>query len=279
MKRGEAGGEHKSKVARPKVKREQQALTIPTSAQIKAAVDDLGLEEGPAAVLDFVIKDALADLWSYQGWRKRKLGQDEWIAEPIEEIHRLLTKLVSFLETNPGVLKEILPAPAGEKLGALFSFTGIGRALDRDAFPDDGNLLASYLEREAQQFDVASVEKFYTWTRENIGLIQGDRLFLYALRVVLEPLEGWVEAKAANKGGRPAYVERRHLIQRLATAAPMILGSEPPTSVGSRFVELCERVLPLCGFAEEGIDKAVVSVLSAMRSKARSSSDSGNSTQ
>jgi hypothetical protein len=34
-------------------------------------------------------------------------------------------------------------------------------------------------------------------------------------------------------------------------------------------VELCERVLPLCGFSKDGIDKAVVSVLSAMGSKAR----------
>ena len=47
------------------------------------------------------------------------------------------------------------------------------------------------------------------------------------------------------------------------------LGSEPPISVGSPFVALCERVLPPCGFAEDGIDKAVTSVLSALKSKAR----------
>jgi hypothetical protein len=59
------------------------------------------------------------------------------------------------------------------------------------------------------------------------------------------------------------------LIERLAKAAPKIFGSEPPISLGSPFVELCERVLPLCGFAEDGIDKAVMSVLSSFKSTER----------
>jgi hypothetical protein len=191
MKRSDTNGGAKSKGARPTKKQKLQTLTVPTDSQFIELVDDFGLENGPAAVLDFVIRDALADLRSYQGWRRRKTAHDKRIADPIEEIYKLLSKLVSFLETNPGVLKEILPAPTGEKLGELFSFTGIGRALDRDAFPDDGDLLSSYLAREAQPLAVASVEKFYAWTREDYGLIQSDRLFLYVLRVVLEPLEGW----------------------------------------------------------------------------------------
>ena len=92
-------------------------------------------------------------------------------------------------------------------------------------------------------------------------------MFLYALRVVHEPLEGWVAAKAANKGGRPAKAERRYMIERLAKAAPHILGSDPPISICGPFVGLCERVLPLCGFAEDGIDKAVVSVLTMRRAR------------
>ena len=77
----------------------------------------------------------------------------------------------------------------------------------------------------------------------------------------IEPLEGWFAAKAANKGGRPANARRRlYDLNALRKLRPSILGSEPPISVGSPFVELCERVLPLCGFAEDGIDKAVVSV-------------------
>jgi hypothetical protein len=271
MKRPDTKGGAELKGTRSPKKRELQTLRVPTDAEIMAVVDDFGLTDRAAAVLDFVIRDALADLRSYQSWHRRKTGHDERLADPIEEIYRLLTKLVSFLEANPGVLKEILPTPAGEKLGELFSFTGIGKALNRDAFPGDGKLLRSYLRKSAKQFDSASVERFYARPREDYGLVHPDLLVLYALRVVLEPLEGWFAAKAANRGGRPAYVERRYMIQRLARAAPHILGSEPPTSVGSKFVELCERVLPLCGFAEDGIDKAVASVVSASRSKSRRS--------
>jgi hypothetical protein len=273
MNRSDTKGKPGSKAA-PK-KRKQQALTVPTDVQLIAVVDDLGLADGPAAVLDFVIRDALADLRSYQSLRTRKLGRDKRIADPIKEMHKFLGKVASFLEANPGVLKEILPAPAGVKLGELFSFTGIGKALDRDAFPKDGKSLRTYLRKSGKQFDIAAAEAFYARTREDHGLLHSDRMFLHVLRVVLEPLEAWFAAKAANKGGRPSNLERRYLIERLAKAAPKILGSEPPTSVGSRFVELCERVLPLCGFAEDGIDKAVVSVLSALKSKKRLSSSSG----
>lgn len=69
------------------------------------------------------------------------------------------------------------------------------------------------------------------------------------------------------------------MIQRLAKAAPNILGAEPPISVGSPFVALCERVLPICGFSEDGIDKAVVSALSLLKTKARLSPVSGELTK
>lgn len=207
MKRPKANGEAEAKVAHSLKKPRLQGLTIPSSAQIAEVVADFRLAKGPAAVLDFVIKDAMADIRSFQSWRVRKVRQDESLADPIEGIHRPLTKLVSFLEANPGVLKEILPAAAGGKLGELFSFTGIGQALDRIAFPDDGELLRGYLAKDAQQFDIASAETFYARTREDFGLLQGDRLLLCVLRVVLEPLEGWFAAKAANEGAaRPMLV-------------------------------------------------------------------------
>ena len=262
-----------------KQKHKPQSLSFPSSAQIEEAAGDLGLTKDQMAVLEFVIKDAVADLHAYQSWRIGKVHRDNRLSDPIEELCGRLTKLASYLDANQGTLKEILPAPAGTKLGELFSFTGIGRALDRDVFPDDWESLSSHLERSAQPFDAAAVETFYARTREDYGLLHGDQLLLYVLRVVLEPFEAWFAAKAADKGGRPANVERRYIIQRLAKAAPRILGCAPPISVGSPFVALCERVLPLCGFAEDGIDKAVVSALSGLKSKARLSPASGRSTK
>jgi hypothetical protein len=105
MKRSYTKGGDESKGARSPKKRELQTLRVPTDAQFMAVVDDFGLTDRAAAVLDLVIGDALADLRSYQRWRRRKTGHDEQIADPIEEIYKLLSKLVSFLEANPGVLK------------------------------------------------------------------------------------------------------------------------------------------------------------------------------
>ena len=52
-------------------------------------------------------------------------------------------------------------------------------------FPDDWELSSSHLERSAQPFDAAAVETFYARTREDYGLLHGDQLLLYVLRVVL----------------------------------------------------------------------------------------------
>jgi hypothetical protein len=143
MKRLKTNGEAEAKVVPSLKKPKLKVLTIPTGAEIAEVVADFHLAKEPAAVLDFVIKDALADIRSFQNYRMRKVRQGDSLAEPIEEIYKPLTKLVSFLEANPGVLKEILPALAGERLGELFSFTGIGRALDGVAIPDDGELLGA----------------------------------------------------------------------------------------------------------------------------------------
>jgi Recombinase zinc beta ribbon domain len=199
MKRSYTKGGDESKGARSPKKRELQTLRVPTDAQFMAVVDDFGLTDRAAAVLDLVIGDALADLRSYQRWRRRKTGHDEQIADPIEEIYKLLSKLVSFLEANPGVLKQILPAPAGERLGELFSFTGIGRALNRELFPGDGKLLRSYLRKSAQQFDIASVEGFYARPREDYGLIHSAR--------------GTRRSVLAQVGSRHAQEKRKALLQ------------------------------------------------------------------
>ena len=220
--------------SRPKQGIKLQSLRVPTSAQIQEAIADLRLATGSAAVLEFVINDTLADLRTYQSARLRKIRQDEWLTEPIGELETLLRKHISFLEAHPGIPKEILPAPTGEKLGELFSFEGISRALEQELLPGDGEPLKDYLEERGLPFDIASVEHYYARTREDYGLLHGDRLFLCALRVVHEPLKGWVAAKAANKGGRPANAERRHIIERLAKAAPYILGSDPPISIAAR---------------------------------------------
>jgi hypothetical protein len=260
-------GKKAGKSGRAKEKPKPQPLRVPTDAEVRELAAEFKLETGPAAVLEFVIKNGLADLRSMQRARTRKFREDELLSGLIDELEPSLGELIAFLKAHPDALKKLLPAPAGAKLGELYSFTGIGKALDRDAVPDDGKLLRGYLRKNKLQFDVASAESFYARIREDYGLLQADPLFLYVLTVVHEPLKGWYAAKAATKWGRPANLERRDLIERLAEAAPYILGCDPPLSIGSPFVALCERALPLCGLAEAGIDKAVINVLERLRAR------------
>jgi hypothetical protein len=242
-------------------------LKILAQETIKEIAADLRLSVDQTTVLEFVIKDALTDALLYQSVRSRGGNRDERIRD-LMEFEKRLGKVISFLEGKTNLLKEILPTAALDELGELFSFTAIGQVLGEDAFPEAPNLLIKYLEDKKLPFGLAAAETFYAGKRADLGLLHGDALFLYVLRLIHAPLKTWLAAKAADKGGRPRGAERRFIIERLAKAAPEILGAEPTASVTGRFVQLCERVLTASGFAEDGIDKAVIIVLSNHKSAA-----------
>lgn len=243
-------------------------LTIPSQETFKEIAADFHLSEVRVAHLEWVVKDALTDAALYQYVRSREGDRDEQV-RVLVELEKRLSWLVSFLEGRAKLLKQILPTAALDDLGKLFSFTGLGRALGKDVFPEDPKLLMKYLEREKLPFGLMAAEAFYARKRADLGLLHGDALFLHVLRLIHAPLKTWLAAKAADKGGRPRGAERLFIIEQLAKAAPEILGAEPTASVTGRFVQLCERVLTASGFAEDGIDKAVISVLTSRKSAAR----------
>ena len=236
-------------------------LTIPSQETFDEIAADFKLSEVQATHLADFVKHALADTVLYQFVRSRDADHKEQVRDLIE-LEKRLGALVSLLEGKADLLKAILPTAVLDELGELFSFTGIGRALGKDVFPDDPDLLMDYLKEQELLFGIAAADAFYAQKLANFGLLQGNDLFLYVLRLVHAPLRAWLAAKAADTGGRPRSAERRFLIERLTNAAPKILGAPPSRSITSPFVGLCERVLSACGFAEKGIDKAVMSVLS-----------------
>jgi hypothetical protein len=246
-----------------------QNLKIPKAAEFQELAHDFQLSARQARLLEMVVKETLADIRSLQCAVAHRPDRDERREEVKDrsEFAAIVGKLISFLEERPGFLLKILRNEVLEEIGESFSFTGIGRALERDEFPEDGLSLRSYLRRNRVSFDVASVEAFYARIRENNGLLHGEKLLLYVLRLADKENKNWSAANAANRGGRPAGFERRELIATLIEAAPDILGREAPMSVGGQFIELCERVLTLCGFDERGIDKAVLAVLGEARSR------------
>jgi hypothetical protein len=245
-----------------------QDLKVPTNAEFLELATDFHLSPRQAWFLEMGVKETLADIRSYQIVLARMPSRDERHAEVKDRIkfEALMGNLVSFLESRPGFLEKILPNETLEELGESSSFTGISRALRRNVLPKEGDLLKDYLQRDAP-FNIASAEAFYAREREDYALRHGTRLLLYYLGVARKPNETWLAQNAANRGGRPANSERREMIATLIEAAPDVLGCEPPMSVGSKFIALCERVLTLCGFDEEGIDKAVLAVLREARSR------------
>jgi hypothetical protein len=262
------------KMTQPKTRKSSKTKTttgphlkIPAQETIKEIVADLRLSEDQAVVLEFVVKNTLADVLLYQLVRSREGDRDELIRDLIE-LEKRLGRVISFLEGRTNLLQEILPTAVLDEFGELFSFTSIGRALGKDVFPENPHLLMKYLKDRKLPFGLAPAEAFFARKRADLGLLHGDALFLHVLRLIHAPLKTWLAAKAADKGGRPRSAERRFIIERLAKAAPEILGSEPTASVTGLFVQLCERVLTACGFAEDGIDKAVISVLSSRESAA-----------
>jgi hypothetical protein len=139
-------------------------------------------------------------------------------------------------------------------------------AIGSDAIEEDQEGLKMYLEAKGSPLDISLVEDYYSGRRRDLALLRGHDLFNYPLRFLGLPFEAWFTLNATNnKGGRPKHVRKRYMIERLYDASPKILGSYPPISLTSPFIELCERVLPACGFSEEGIDKLVVSVVRRKR--------------
>jgi hypothetical protein len=249
-----------------------QSLRIPTDAEFQELANDFKLSKRRARFLEMVVKETLADIRSFQRVFAHQPNRDERRVEVRDrgDFAALVSKLISFLEARPKFLRKILRNEVLEELGDSFSFTGIGRSLERDVFPMDGMSLRSHFRRNRIPIDIASVEAFYARRREDYGLLHGEKLLLYVLRLADVENKNWLVANAANRGGRPANFERREVIATLIEAAPDILGYEPPMSIGSEFIEFCERVLTLCGFDEKGIDKAVLEALRAARSKSSS---------
>ena len=103
--------------------------------------------------------------------------------------------------------------------------------------------------------------------REAVGLNHGHLILTYLIERIHAPLKRWVELDRLNKGGRKPNAVRRHVIYRLAEAAPDILGKAASVSTTGKFVELCCAVLVACGLPESGIAKAVPPEIKRLRAE------------
>lgn len=142
------------------------------------------------------------------------------------------------------------------------------------AFPVRFNADMDYLRRNNRSVGLEEIEKFYESKRSDYGLTHALALFLHVIDVVHKPLEEWMELNRRNKGGSPTKAIRRFLIEKLAEAAPLIIGKPAPIAISGDFVSLCAQVLPVCGLSAEGVGKAVPAIVRRIRAKTGERSES-----
>src|SRR5262249_28588799 len=126
-----------------------------------------------------------------------------------------------------------------------------------DVFPKNYDFRIECKRSQGERITLASLEKDTRPMREAVGLKHGHLILTYLIEGIHGPLERWIELDRLNEGGRKPDAARRHLIYRLAEAAPGILGKAASISTTGKFVELCSAVLVACGLPERGIAKAV----------------------
>jgi hypothetical protein len=132
-------------------------------------------------------------------------------------------------------------------------------------FPKGYDFKIEFKQSQGKRITVASVEQDTRPMREALGLKHGHVILTYLIERIHGPLERWIELNRLNKGGLKPDAVRRHLIYRLAEAAPAILGKAASVSTTGKFVDLCSAALVACGLPESGIAKAVPTVVKRLR--------------
>jgi hypothetical protein len=150
-----------------------------------------------------------------------------------------------------------LPSDTLGFIGESLTFLAMSEALGRDVFPKNYDFRIEFKRSQGKRITLASVEQDTRPMREALGLKHGHLILRYFIERIHRPLERWIELDRLNEGGRPPDAVRRHLIYRLAEAAPAILGKAAAVSTTGKFVDLCSAVLVACGLPESGIAEAV----------------------
>jgi hypothetical protein len=240
-------------------------LSIPDDKTWNGISVDFFLTKSQALILGYTIYDALREIKLYDGLLLSGESERAELVTFLTQMARQIRKFLTFLEGKNDIFNGLIAALRIDQFGELFSVSAVHRALGKDLIQEDPEGLRMYLESKGSPIDMTLVEEYYAGPRRDLALLRGHELLTYFLRFLGDPLESWLALNAANKGGRPKDARRRYVIERLYDVSPKILGAYPPISVTSPFVDLCERVLPACGFSEKGIDKLVVSVVRRKR--------------
>lgn len=230
-----------------------QRFALPTPEDWKYLIDDLELSSIQANELGILLRHAQADVEAFSDIHPDRADRQE-LVDALKAFSKALRKLEDVVTGNLPALSDALPHAVGSAIGDMLTQTEIERAL--------GKRLASPLLGEPVQ---GEIDQGTAVARQSQGITAGPELFVHMLTRIHQPLEAWLKANNANKGGRPKDHVRDYLITKLAENSEAIIG-QPPSSRG-RFLDLCNAVLGACMFSTDGLRDAVERTLSTRRVK------------
>ena len=226
-------------------------------------VRDCKLTDAQANKLEITLQEALDDIDRYYSKPQNRPSRDV-LVKHLKRFEKSLKRLRNECRHSAELMEFFLPSDTLGFIGQSLTFSTMSEALGRDVFPNYDFQIDSK-RSQGKQITLESVEQD-TWSmREALGLKHGHLILTYLIEGIHGPLERWIELDRLNKGGRKPDAVRRHLIYRLAQAAPGILGKAAAVSTTGKFVDLCTAVLVACGLSESGIAKAVPAVVKKLR--------------
>ena len=236
---------------------------FPKADNWKNIVHDLKLTTAQERELEITIRHVLADIESYQAAKSKRPPRRPLVAA-LKRLEKALGRVQYEMARSEHLMKHYLPSNTLEFIGKSFTFTAIQKAVTKGIFTISfDHEIQSTIERNSS-VTMADLEEYYCNERVVLGYKHGGEILRYFIDVIYADLNSWVELDRLNKGGRPANIFRRYIIQRLAERAPLIIGKSATTTAKGKFLELCIVVLPACGFHSKGIEKAIEAALGKM---------------
>jgi hypothetical protein len=227
-------------------------------------VRDCKLTDAQANTLESTLKQALDEIDSYYSKLQNRPSRDV-LVKHLKLFEKALKGLQNECQRSAKLMEFFLPSDTLGFIGESLTFLAMSEALGRDVFPKGYDFKIEFKQSQGKRITVASVEQDTRPMREALGLKHGHVILTYLIERIHGPLERWIELNRLNKGGLKPDAVRRHLIYRLAEAAPAILGKAASVSTTGKFVDLCSAALVACGLPESGIAKAVPTVVKRLR--------------
>ena len=242
----------------------QRGVSFPDPESWANIVRDCKLTDAQANKLEITLKEALDEIDRYysklQNWPSRDV-----LVKHLKLFEKALKRLQNECQRSAKLMEFFLPSDTLDFIGESLTFSAMSEALGRDVFPKNYDFQIRVKQSQGKRITLASVEQGTRSRRRALGLKHGHLMLTYLIERIHGPLERWIQLDRLNKGGRKPDAVRRHLIYRLAQAAPGILGKAAAVSTTGKFVDLCTAVLVACGLSESGIAKAVPAVVKKLR--------------